>query len=74
MSDLFANKVADKRKELQDLLEEQAKRIPDIEEFSAMAKKFGIDTTDVDELLKVAKAVFKASGVKIPKPPAETPE
>lgn len=71
MSDLFTNKMADKRKELQALLEEQAGRIPDIEEFSRLAKKFNVDTSDVDELLAIAKSVFKASKVKIPKP--ETP-
>ena len=71
MSDLFTSKVAAKRKELEALLAEQAGRIPDIEAFSALAKKFKLDTTDLDELLKIAKSVFKATGIKLPEPSKE---
>jgi len=71
MSDLFTTKITDKRKELERLLKEQAERIPDIESFSALAKRFNLDTKDLDELLAIAKSVFKASGVKIPTPKPE---
>lgn len=68
MSDILPNKIADKRRELEELLKEQAGRIPDIEAFSALAKRMGQDTKDLDELLTMAKAIFKTAGVKIPKP------
>lgn len=64
MSDLFASKLADKRKELAALLADQAGRLKDIEEFSVLAKRMGVDTKDLEELLKVTKAMLKAAGVK----------
>jgi len=72
MSDLFTTKIAEKRAELEKILKEQADRIPDIEAFSALAKKFNLDTKDLDALLGIAKGIFKSSGIKIPPAPSES--
>jgi hypothetical protein len=67
MSDQFNSKISAKRQELEDLLKEQADQIPNIEQFSVVAKRMGVDTKDLDELLRMAKGIFKSAGVKIPK-------
>jgi len=65
MSDLFTNRIAEKRREVEDLLKEQAGRVADIEEFSKLAKKYNIDTKDLDRLLAMTRSIFKAANVKI---------
>lgn len=68
MSDVFSDRLLDRRKQLEALIQEQADKIPDIEAFSALAKKYNVNTKELDELLTIAKAVFKAAKVKIPAP------
>lgn len=63
MSDLFPLQTGDRLQALKKLLAEQAGKVKDIEEFSRLAKKFGVDTKDLDQLLKVSKAVFRETGV-----------
>lgn len=58
MSDLFGKELANERKKLEDLLEQQKGKIKDIKEFSKLAKKYNVDTTDLDVLIKMADAVM----------------
>jgi len=67
MSDLFKSRISDKRKEIEALLKDQAGRVADIEEFAKLAKKYDIDTTDLDQLLSMTKAIFKAANVDVKK-------
>lgn len=68
MSDPIAKQIDSKRKELEALLEKQAERLPAIEEFLKTAKKVeGVDTSVLESLLKQAKSVLGAAGVKTPK-------
>lgn len=68
MSDTLLNQIAEQRKKLTETLNKEVEKIPLIEKFSGVAKEMGIDTADLDKLLDMSKAVFKAAGVKVPKP------
>jgi len=64
VSDLFLNKIAEKKKELQDTLAEQTEKLDDIKAFSKLAKKHGVKTDDLDELIEIANAVLGAAKPK----------
>lgn len=67
MSDPLLNQIVDQRKRLEDILKKEVDKLPLIEKFSGLAKEMGLDTGDLDKLLDMGKAVFKAAGIKVPK-------
>lgn len=69
MSDLFGKEISNERKRVEKLLDEQKGKMKDVKAVRDLAKKYNVDTTDLDVLIKAADRVLGIDESK-PKPEA----
>ena len=68
MSDLFGKEIANERKRIEKLIEDQKGKMKDVKAVRDLAKRYNIDTSDLDVLIKVADRVLGIDDTKPPTP------
>lgn len=64
MSDIFGKELLKERQKVEKMIEQQKDKMKDVKAVAALAKKYNIDTSDLDAIIKIADRVLGTEETK----------